>query len=34
MLDAVLTGRLKPRTAVWRAAEMISAITGLPVQRG
>lgn len=30
MLDAVLTRRLRPRTAVWRAAEMISAITGLP----
>jgi multiple sugar transport system substrate-binding protein len=33
MLDAVLTRRLRPRTAVSRAAEMISAITGLPVRR-
>ncbi|HLH58812.1 MAG TPA: extracellular solute-binding protein [Streptosporangiaceae bacterium] len=32
MLDAVLTRRLTPRAAVWRAADMISAITGLPVE--
>lgn len=31
MLEAVLTGRLSPRAAVRRAAEMIGAITGLPV---
>jgi ABC-type glycerol-3-phosphate transport system substrate-binding protein len=31
MLDAVLTGRLGPAAAARRAAEMIGAITGLPV---
>ena len=34
MVDAVLTRRLRPRAAVWRAAEMVGAITGLPVRRG
>jgi multiple sugar transport system substrate-binding protein len=34
MLEAVLTRRLRPRTAVWRAADMISAVTGLPVRHG
>ncbi|MFE9691883.1 extracellular solute-binding protein [Micromonospora sp. NPDC005806] len=31
MLEAVLTGRMEPRAATARAAEMISAITGLPL---
>jgi len=31
MLDAVLTGRLKPAPAAARTAELIGAITGLPV---
>ncbi len=31
MLEAVLTGRLSPAAATRRAAEMIGAITGLPV---
>jgi multiple sugar transport system substrate-binding protein len=31
MGEAVLTGRLRPRAAVRRTADMISAITGLPV---
>jgi multiple sugar transport system substrate-binding protein len=33
MLEAVLVGRLDPAEAAHRAAEMISAITGLPVRR-
>ncbi|HLI39989.1 MAG TPA: extracellular solute-binding protein [Streptosporangiaceae bacterium] len=33
MVEAVLTRRLPPRAAVWRTAEMISAITGLPVRQ-
>ena len=33
MLEAVLTGRLDPRRAAARAAEMIGAITGLPLRR-
>jgi maltose-binding protein MalE len=33
MLEAVLTGRLDARHAVARAADMIGAITGLPVVR-
>jgi multiple sugar transport system substrate-binding protein len=33
MLEAVLTGRLGPERAAQRAAEMIEAITGLPVLR-
>jgi multiple sugar transport system substrate-binding protein len=32
MLEAVLTGRLRPAAAAQRTAEMIGAITGLPVQ--
>jgi ABC-type glycerol-3-phosphate transport system substrate-binding protein/DNA-binding transcriptional regulator YhcF (GntR family) len=32
MLEAVLTGRLRPSPAAQRAAEMIGAITGLPVE--
>ena len=31
MLEAVLTGRLSPQAAAQRTAEMIGAITGLPV---
>jgi maltose-binding protein MalE len=31
-LEAVLTGRVEPAAAVERAAELISAITGLPVR--
>ncbi len=31
MLEAVLTGRLRPAVAASRAAELIAAITGLPV---
>lgn len=31
MLEAVLTGRLEPEAAAGRAAELIGAITGLPV---
>jgi hypothetical protein len=31
MLEAVLTGRLTPAAAAGRTAEMIGAITGLPV---
>jgi maltose-binding protein MalE len=31
MLEAVLTGRLKPAAAASRTAELIGAITGLPV---
>jgi multiple sugar transport system substrate-binding protein len=31
MLEAVLTGRLEPAAAVARAAELIGAVTGLPV---
>jgi multiple sugar transport system substrate-binding protein len=31
MLEAVLVGRLDPESACSRAAEMINAITGLPV---
>jgi multiple sugar transport system substrate-binding protein len=31
MLEAVLTGRLKPGAAAHRTAEMIAAITGLPI---
>jgi ABC-type glycerol-3-phosphate transport system substrate-binding protein len=33
MVEAVLTGRLAPDKAVGRAADMICAITGLPVSR-
>jgi maltose-binding protein MalE len=33
MLEAVLTGRLGPAAATERTAEMIAAITGLPVLR-
>jgi ABC-type glycerol-3-phosphate transport system substrate-binding protein/DNA-binding transcriptional regulator YhcF (GntR family) len=33
-LEAVLTGRVEPAPAVERAAELIAAITGLPVRRG
>jgi maltose-binding protein MalE len=32
MLEAVLTGRLGPAAAAQRTAEMIGAITGLPVR--
>jgi multiple sugar transport system substrate-binding protein len=32
MVETVLTGRLAPEAALTRTAEMISAITGLPVQ--
>jgi ABC-type glycerol-3-phosphate transport system substrate-binding protein len=31
MVEAVVTGRLSPITAVGRAAELISAVTGLPI---
>jgi hypothetical protein len=31
MLEAVLTGRLSPAAASQRAAEMVGAITGLPL---
>lgn len=31
MLEAVLTGRLGPAAAAQRTAEMIGAITGLPL---
>ena len=31
MLEAVLTARLSPQQAVSRAADLISAVTGLPV---
>jgi maltose-binding protein MalE len=31
MLEAVLTGRLSPHSAAHRTADMIGAITGLPV---
>jgi hypothetical protein len=31
MLEAVLTGRLRPAAASQRAAEMVGAITGLPL---
>ena len=31
MLETVLTGRLKPAPAAGRTAELIGAITGLPV---
>ena len=34
MLEAVLTGRLKPAPAAARTAELIGAITGLPVVHG
>jgi hypothetical protein len=34
MLEAVLTGRLKPAPAASRTAELIGAITGLPVADG
>jgi hypothetical protein len=34
MLEAVLTGRLTPPAAAQRAADMIGAITGLPVVDG
>jgi multiple sugar transport system substrate-binding protein len=34
MLEAVLVGRLDPPAAAHRAAEMISAITGMPVHPG
>jgi multiple sugar transport system substrate-binding protein len=34
ILEAVLTGRLEPAAASERAADMIGAITGLPVLRG
>jgi maltose-binding protein MalE len=34
MLEAVLTGRLSPPAAANRAADMIGAITGLPVLDG
>jgi multiple sugar transport system substrate-binding protein len=34
MLEAVLTGRLGPAAAARRTAELISAITGLPVTDG
>jgi hypothetical protein len=34
MLEAVLTGRLGPTAAARRTAELISAITGLPVVDG
>ncbi|MGH3169023.1 MAG: extracellular solute-binding protein [Trebonia sp.] len=33
MLEAVLTARLSPEQAVSRAADLISAVTGLPVER-
>jgi multiple sugar transport system substrate-binding protein len=33
MVEAVLTGRFSPEKAVGRAADLISAITGLPVMR-
>jgi ABC-type glycerol-3-phosphate transport system substrate-binding protein len=33
MLEAVLTGRLEPAEAAARAAELIGAVTGLPVRR-
>jgi hypothetical protein len=33
MLEAVLTGRLGPERSAQRTAEMIEAITGLPVLR-
>jgi len=33
MLEAVLTGRLEPEAAAGRAADLIEAITGLPVVR-
>ena len=32
MLEAVLTGRLEPPAAVARAAELVGAVTGLPVR--
>jgi multiple sugar transport system substrate-binding protein len=32
MLEAVLTARLTPATAARRTAEMVGAITGLPVE--
>ena len=34
MLEAVLTGRLGPVAAAQRTAELIGAITGLPVLAG
>jgi maltose-binding protein MalE len=34
MLEAVLTGRLGPATAARRTAELIGAITGLPLLDG
>ncbi len=34
MLEAVLTGRLGPGAAAKRTAEMIAAITGLPIAQG
>ena len=34
MLEAVLTGRLSPSAAAHRTAELIGAITGLPVLDG
>lgn len=34
MLESVLVGRLDPATAAARTAEMVSAITGLPVRSG
>jgi len=33
MLEAVLMRRLAPEAAVARAADMIGAVTGLPVER-
>jgi len=33
MLEAVLTGRLRPADAARHAAELIEAITGLPIAR-
>jgi hypothetical protein len=32
MLEAVLTGRLAPAAAVARAAELVGAVTGLPLR--
>lgn len=34
MVETVLTGRLEPAAALTRTAELISAITGLPVPSG
>jgi hypothetical protein len=32
MLEAVIVGRLTPKVAARRASELISAVTGMPVQ--